>query len=213
MRPPYTATSRVGWDRTPLMTWSPRRFLSPSSGAAVMTARRPRRDRGCTALPPTSSAGAGATRCGSSGPSLAEQVTDRVAAQAVRGQLAAALGALSGAYRDTLLLVASGLTHEEVAIALGVPVGTVASRLARARRKLRSALGGVNPTRSDPDTQRPRTPAEGHESMNEMELVKDFCAAEPPPSPQRLATARATVAASIGDPELAGRAPAGRWVQ
>ncbi len=49
--------------------------------------------------------------------------------------------------------------------------------------------------------------------MNEMELVEDFCAAEPPPSPQRLATARATVAASIGDPELAGRAPAGRWVQ
>lgn len=77
---------------------------------------------------------------------LADRVTERVAAQAVRGDLVAAMAALSAAHRDTLLLVASGLSHEETARALGVPTGTVASRLARARRKLRAALGDINPT-------------------------------------------------------------------
>jgi RNA polymerase sigma-70 factor (ECF subfamily) len=33
-----------------------------------------------------------------------------------------------------------------VALALGIPVGTVSSRLIRARRKVREALGGVDPT-------------------------------------------------------------------
>jgi RNA polymerase sigma factor (sigma-70 family) len=42
--------------------------------------------------------------------------------------------------RDALLLVAWGeLTYQEVAIALDVPVGTVRSRIARARRKLAAA--------------------------------------------------------------------------
>jgi len=77
--------------------------------------------------------------------SVADQVTDRVAAQAMAGQLAGALARLSGPQRDTILLVASGLSHEQVAEALGVPTGTVASRLARARKKLRLALGGANP--------------------------------------------------------------------
>ena len=41
-----------------------------------------------------------------------------------------------------LLLVAwADLTYEEVAEALDIPVGTVRSRLNRARRKVRSALG------------------------------------------------------------------------
>jgi RNA polymerase sigma-70 factor, ECF subfamily len=79
----------------------------------------------------------------------AEQVTERVDAQALRGQLAAALASLSGPHRDTLLLIASGLSHQEVARALGVPIGTVASRLARARRKVRAVLGGNNPGRGE----------------------------------------------------------------
>lgn len=74
-----------------------------------------------------------------------DRVTDRIAARAVRGQLASALARLPGPQRDTLLLIASGLSHEQVARALGVPTGTVASWLARGRRRLRAALGEGNP--------------------------------------------------------------------
>ena len=76
--------------------------------------------------------------------SFAEQVTDRVAAQAIGGRLASALGRLSRGQRDVLLLTASGLSGQEVAAALGVPLGTVASRLARARRKVRAELQDLN---------------------------------------------------------------------
>jgi len=41
-----------------------------------------------------------------------------------------------------LLLVAGpGLSYEDVSIALGIPVGTVRSRLSRARSRLRELLG------------------------------------------------------------------------
>jgi RNA polymerase sigma factor (sigma-70 family) len=76
--------------------------------------------------------------------SVAEQVTNRVAAQAIRGRLASALSGLSGGQRDVLLLTASGLSCAEVAVAIGVPLGTVASRLARARRKVRAELEDLN---------------------------------------------------------------------
>jgi RNA polymerase sigma factor (sigma-70 family) len=76
---------------------------------------------------------------------VADQVTDRVAAQAASRELAVALAGLSQAQRDVLLLVASGLGYEEAALALGVPAGTVSSRLVRARRKVREALGGQDP--------------------------------------------------------------------
>ncbi|GGP38380.1 MULTISPECIES: RNA polymerase sigma factor [Streptomyces] len=78
---------------------------------------------------------------------LADRAADRVMARAVRRELAAALAALPARHRDVLLLVAWGdLSYEETAQALGVPVGTVRSRLHRARGKLREALGGSNPT-------------------------------------------------------------------
>lgn len=71
----------------------------------------------------------------------------RVSAQAVGGELAGALARLPARHRDVLLLVAwADLGYEEVAAGLGVPVGTVRSRLHRARRKLREALGGSDPT-------------------------------------------------------------------
>lgn len=55
--------------------------------------------------------------------------------------LAAALADLPDADRDALLLVAWGeLSYEEVARTLGVPVGTVRSRIHRARGRLRAAL-------------------------------------------------------------------------
>lgn len=51
--------------------------------------------------------------------------------------LRARIAALTPKDRETLLLYAwQGLTYEEVATALGVPVGTVRSRLNRVRRRL-----------------------------------------------------------------------------
>jgi RNA polymerase sigma factor (sigma-70 family) len=79
-----------------------------------------------------------------------ERVVEAVTAGAVRAPLAAALAALSARDRDVLLLIAWGdLTYEEVADALAIPVGTVRSRLHRARSRLRAALGGVNPTNEE----------------------------------------------------------------
>ncbi|WSQ12095.1 RNA polymerase sigma factor [Streptomyces sp. NBC_01231] len=78
---------------------------------------------------------------------VADRVAARVSAQALRRELAGALARLPARHRDVLLLVAwADLGYEEVARALGVPVGTVRSRLHRARRKVREALGGSDPT-------------------------------------------------------------------
>ncbi|MEU4746482.1 RNA polymerase sigma factor [Actinosynnema sp. NPDC023658] len=77
----------------------------------------------------------------------ADRVAAEVTARAMRSMLAGALGGLSDEDRDVLLLVAwEQLSYEEVAAALAIPVGTVRSRLHRARRKVRQALGGHNPT-------------------------------------------------------------------
>jgi len=77
----------------------------------------------------------------------ADQVAARVVAGAARGPLAAALARLAPGDRDVLLLVAWGqLSYDEVADALDIPQGTVGSRLNRARRKVRKALGGFDPT-------------------------------------------------------------------
>jgi len=78
---------------------------------------------------------------------FADQVAAAVTAQALRGPLAQAVGRLSPADRDVLLLVAwSQFTYEEVAETLQIKIGTVRSRLHRARRRVREALGGSNPT-------------------------------------------------------------------
>jgi RNA polymerase sigma-70 factor (ECF subfamily) len=55
--------------------------------------------------------------------------------------LAGALGALPAREREPLLLLAwAGLSYEEIAIALGEPLGTVRSRLSRGRARVRRAL-------------------------------------------------------------------------
>ena len=57
-------------------------------------------------------------------------------------RLADALARLDPGQRDVLLLYAwEDLSYAEIAFALRVPVGTVRSRLARARTHLRTALG------------------------------------------------------------------------
>lgn len=77
----------------------------------------------------------------------ADRVAAEVTAQAVRSVLADALDGLSQEDRDVLLLIAwEQLSYEEVATALAIPVGTVRSRLNRARRKVRQALGEQDPT-------------------------------------------------------------------
>jgi RNA polymerase sigma factor (sigma-70 family) len=76
-----------------------------------------------------------------------DEIDSRLSAQATQRALAAALAALPAADRDVLLMVAwADLSYHEVAAALHIPVGTVRSRLHRARTKVRAALGGYDPT-------------------------------------------------------------------
>ncbi|MVZ99001.1 sigma-70 family RNA polymerase sigma factor [Actinomadura sp. LD22] len=69
-------------------------------------------------------------------------VAARVTAGDAGADIADALARLPRGERDVLLLVAlADLSYEEVGQALGLKTGTVASRLHRARRRLREALG------------------------------------------------------------------------
>jgi RNA polymerase sigma-70 factor (ECF subfamily) len=75
-------------------------------------------------------------------------VDARLDADQLGGLLAAALRATPVRDRDALLLHAwADLTYEQIGDALGVPIGTVRSRIARARSRLRAALGDA----ADPD--------------------------------------------------------------
>jgi RNA polymerase sigma-70 factor (ECF subfamily) len=81
-----------------------------------------------------------------------DRVAAEVGARALRGTLANALAGLDKGDRDVLLLFAWGdLAYAEVADALGIPIGTVRSRLHRARARLKDALGGSDPTRETED--------------------------------------------------------------
>jgi RNA polymerase sigma factor (sigma-70 family) len=78
------------------------------------------------------------------GPEPGEHFSDAAArsdAAMSRQQLALSLERLDDYDRETLLLYAWGeLTYTEIAGVLGIPVGTVRSRLNRARHKLRTEL-------------------------------------------------------------------------
>lgn len=75
---------------------------------------------------------------------LDDQIDDvdrRIDSQAHRRRLQLALEVLDNKHREVILLAASGLSYQEIAVALDIPIGTVRSRLSRARRQLRDLLG------------------------------------------------------------------------
>jgi RNA polymerase sigma factor (sigma-70 family) len=77
--------------------------------------------------------------------SIEDQIAERVDADATYRALAGSLAKLSRGDRDAILLYAwAELSYEQIARALGIPVGTVRSRLHRVRRQLRAALEGAN---------------------------------------------------------------------
>lgn len=74
--------------------------------------------------------------------SLSTEVAARVDAESASRALAGVLAGLRRTDRDVVLLYAwEDLSYPEIADALNIPVGTVASRLHRARRILRKTLG------------------------------------------------------------------------
>ena len=90
-----------------------------------------------------------------------EDVLSRLFFRSQSAPIARALGQLDAASLDVLLLVAGpGLSYEEVARTLDIPVGTVRSRLSRARRLLRLHLGepGYHLEGHGPDDRVPAEP-------------------------------------------------------
>lgn len=84
------------------------------------------------------------SRVATAKPKTLDMMVDRSASPDVREELAETLRAMTALvphHRQVLLLVGvEGLSYREAAEELGVPIGTVMSRLARARDDLREAL-------------------------------------------------------------------------
>jgi RNA polymerase sigma factor (sigma-70 family) len=82
-----------------------------------------------------------------------EGVEARVDAERLRGLLAQSLADLPAEESDVLrLLVWAELDQPEIAAALAIPLGTVKSRLSRARGRLQAALGlGSEPRPNQPE--------------------------------------------------------------
>jgi RNA polymerase sigma-70 factor (ECF subfamily) len=73
-----------------------------------------------------------------------DDLASRLDAQGAAAQIGDALAQLPEGERNAVLLIAwADLTYEQVAVALGVPIGTVRSRLHRARARLRELLGPI----------------------------------------------------------------------
>jgi RNA polymerase sigma factor (sigma-70 family) len=74
---------------------------------------------------------------------MSDVAVSRADSEALAPLVAKALGSLSPAERDTLLLLAwAQLSYREISHALDVPIGTVRSRLSRARAQVRELIDG-----------------------------------------------------------------------
>ncbi|MFI6506034.1 RNA polymerase sigma factor [Streptosporangium sp. NPDC050855] len=115
---------RVDVDGGSLRPW----LLGVATNVARNVNRAARRHEGALArLPP-----------GGAVPDIAEEVASRVDDDELLASVRVALDALRRPEREVIALcVWAGLGYAEAAEALGVPVGTVRSRLSRARRRLR----------------------------------------------------------------------------
>jgi RNA polymerase sigma-70 factor (ECF subfamily) len=104
-----------------------------------------------------------ATARGAIAEDLSEEATSTAFFSSQEELIAQALARLDDRHLDVLLLVAGpGLTYEEVSLALGIPVGTVRSRLFRARHQLRELLGGSRQyLEGEPLTERASIATEG----------------------------------------------------
>jgi RNA polymerase sigma factor (sigma-70 family) len=79
---------------------------------------------------------------GSNADDQSDEIVQKLFFESQREPIGEALSKLDNAELDVLLLRAGpGFSYEEISLALGIPVGTVRSRLARTRIRLRELLG------------------------------------------------------------------------
>lgn len=82
-----------------------------------------------------------AAACVALGEDAYDRAAERVDTEGNAASIGAAVGQLTESDRDALILFAvEGLTYVEVAAALMIPVGTVRSRISRARSRLRELM-------------------------------------------------------------------------
>ena len=81
--------------------------------------------------------------------SRGDEAPDALERQLLGPQLAAALQGIRAADRDALLLLAwADLDYEQIAVALDIPLGTVRSRIHRARQRVREHLDATTDHRA-----------------------------------------------------------------